>query len=273
MELCFPASTRSASRRKPGRHVAGPVATRRPWGECPPASACGGSLLLYFAPGACGSRRDCRISTHRKAGAKGEIADSTTQHPRLPQRYCRLRQRLPFLRTTGHVGTTGADAPGSEIEEEAAAAGRRRGTFTSRGIRARRASQIPEPALFPGLLPIVRQKKAPACGRGFCAAERTGLTRSPVRLRARAAFAAPARPQPAEAKNGRSCLNRTSGRAFPECPRNVARSHGNAIDCHDYGGFAEAVELHSTTSPRGVSDNTRFVPVACAGDLEDEAIG
>src|SRR3546814_672651 len=80
--------------------------------ECPPASAFGECLLLYFAPKACRPRRDAGSQACRKA-----------ELPSFALGRCRANRK------------PGASVLGCEIKEEASAEGRYRGTFASKGTR------------------------------------------------------------------------------------------------------------------------------------------
>src|SRR5690606_14463453 len=60
------------------------------------------------------------------------------------------------LRTATHPGTQGAEALGCEIKEEAAAAGRRRGTFAPKRLRSVRLAKRTDAALSSRRLPPLR---------------------------------------------------------------------------------------------------------------------
>jgi len=89
--------------------VGSPAAAGRPLCKCPPASACGRPLLLYFArslPSATG-----QVFRHAQAKPK---------HVATPV------DRVPGRHTLG-----------GEVKEEVSAYGRRRGTFAGKGVPPR----------------------------------------------------------------------------------------------------------------------------------------
>src|SRR5690606_4184208 len=93
------------------RRLTGPPRPAALRGECPPASACGGCLLLYFAPK---GRRPRRAADRRLAGKPGFplCASGARRESR----------------------NAGSECPWCEIKEEASANGRRRGTFAPRAF-------------------------------------------------------------------------------------------------------------------------------------------
>src|SRR3546814_16352638 len=91
-------------------HGWGPARAAGLRGECPPASAFGECLLLYFAPKACRPRRDAGSQACRKA--------------KLP----------PFaLGRCRAIRKPGSSVLGCDIQEEASDAGQDRGQCASKG--------------------------------------------------------------------------------------------------------------------------------------------
>jgi len=105
--------------------VGGPAAAGRPLCKCPPASACGRPLLLYFA-------RDLPAAT----GLGLRLAGKSGRHGATPV------DRAP-----------GRHALGGEVKEEVSAAGRRRGTFAGKGVAPRRSIHR-QPRLLQRALPL-----------------------------------------------------------------------------------------------------------------------
>src|SRR3546814_11198997 len=75
------------SDRAPRRDLTGPARPAGLRGECPPASACGGCLLLYFAPKACRSRR----AADRGLGGEPDVLHFIVDRPASRER---VRRRM-----------------------------------------------------------------------------------------------------------------------------------------------------------------------------------
>src|SRR3546814_2576803 len=109
-DVCSSDLLRPQTGRAPGANALG--------GECPPASACGRRLLLYFAPKGIRTRvRTCTAAHKRKA------------------------ERLTLLQACDPSPAWPAGLRG-EIKEEAFAVGGCRGTFAPKACRPRRARQV-----------------------------------------------------------------------------------------------------------------------------------